>query len=69
MCVCVYELFERWQVGVDGDAAEVVDEGKVFGNVRRGPGVEEAVEDSLVSACAHSRTEGMASLPTYFHQT
>lgn len=68
-CVCVYELFERWQVGVDRDAAEVVDEGKVFGNVRRGPGVEEAVEDPLVSTCAHSRTEGIAFLPTYFHQT
>lgn len=49
--LCVDELFERWQVGVDGDAAKVIDEGKVFGNVRRGPGVEEAVEDPLVSAC------------------
>lgn len=53
VCVGVCWLFERWQVGVDGDTAEVVDEGKVFGNISRGPGVKETVEDSLIAACRH----------------
>lgn len=49
----VYWLFEGWQVRVNGDGAEVVDEGEVFRNVRGCPGVEETVEDPLISTCGH----------------
>lgn len=47
----VYWLFEGWQVRVNGDSAEVVDEGEVFRNIRGCPGVEETVEDPLISTC------------------
>ena len=49
----VYWLFEGGQVRVNGDRAEVVDEGEGFRNVRGCPGVEETVEDALISTCGH----------------
>lgn len=55
VCVCVYLLFKGRQVGVDGDTAEVIDEGKVLRNICRCPGVKEAVENPLISTCRHKR--------------
>lgn len=46
----MHSLFKSWQVGVDGDAAEVVDKGEVFGNIRCRPGVEVTVENPLISS-------------------
>lgn len=53
-------LFERRKVGVDGDAAEVVDEGQVLGNVRCGPAAEEPVQNPLVSSCRGTAGQGTA---------
>lgn len=44
-------LLECWKVSVDGYAAEVVDEGEVFGYVSCCPIAEEAIQDTLVSSC------------------
>lgn len=50
-----HSLLERWQVGVDGHAAQVVDEGQMFGYVSRGPVAEEAVQHALISTCREER--------------
>lgn len=47
-----YLLLECWKVGVDGYAAEVVDEREVFGYVGCCPIAEEAVQNTLVSSCS-----------------
>ncbi len=56
MCGCFLEsrrhsLLECWKVSVDGYAAQVVDEGEVFGYVSCCPITEEAIQDALVSSC------------------
>ncbi len=43
-----HSLLECWEIGVDGNAAEVVNERKVFWNVCRCPIAEEAVENALI---------------------
>ncbi len=46
-----HSLFIRRKVGVEGYAAHVIDERKVFVDVGCGPVAEEAVQNSLVSSC------------------
>ena len=63
-------LFERRKVRVEGDAAEVVDEGEVLGDVRRGPAAEEPVQNPLVSPCRGTATNGSnPPLKEAYHQT
>jgi hypothetical protein len=53
-----YVLFECRKVCVEGDAAEVVDEGEVLGDVCRGPAAEEPVQNPLVSPWRGTATNG-----------
>lgn len=43
-----HSLSESRRVAVDAAGAQVVDEGQVFGDVRRRPATEEAVQQALV---------------------
>ena len=58
-----YVLFECRKVRVEGDAAEVVDEGEVLGDVCRGPAAEEPVQNPLVSPCRGTATKHVNPYP------
>ncbi len=56
-----HSLFKRRKVGVEGYAAHVIDERKVFVDVGCGPVAEEAVQNSLVSSCWADYSEILTS--------